>query len=132
MKYLGIDYGEKHIGLAVSNDDSTVAFPYATIINTSMTEEEIDSIIKTKKIDAIVIGESKDFKGIDNPIMEKARIFAGDLQERTKLPLFFEPEFMTSTEARHIQGGGEKTHASAAALILKSFLDKKAGTASNT
>jgi putative Holliday junction resolvase len=125
MRYLGIDYGEKHVGVAVSNEDGTMAFPHSSLSNTSKLIEELQTVIAEKEVGAIVIGESKDYRGKENVIMEKARAFATELEARTNLPLHFEPEFMTSTEARLIQGGGEKTHASAAALILKSFLGKK-------
>ena len=125
MRHLSIDYGEKHIGIAVSNEDSTMAFPLVTLSNDSTLIPKLQAIIAEKQIGAIIMGESKDYQGKENPIMEKARAFATEIEVKTNLPLHFEPEFMTSTEARHIQGGGEKTHASAAALILKSYLDKK-------
>ncbi len=125
MKYLGIDFGEKHIGIALSNDDGTMAFPHATLMGGAGLIDDVQVIIKEKKVEGVVMGESKNFEGNDNPIMKKARLFGEDLAGKTGLPVYFEPEFMTSVEARHIQGGGEKTHSSAAALILKSFLDRK-------
>lgn len=130
MRYIGIDYGDKHIGIALSNEGATMAFPHASLSNGAGILDDIQAIIEEKKVGGIVIGESKDFKGADNPVMKKARLFAEDLEARTALPIHFEPEFMTSVEARHIQGGGEKTHSSAAALILKSFLDRKANETS--
>ena len=125
MRHLSIDFGEKHIGIAVSNEDGTMAFPLETLSGGPGLAAAIEKIVAEKGIEAIVIGESKDYSGKENPIMEKARVFAAILAEKTSLPIHFEPEFMTSTEARHIQGGGEKTHASAAALILKSYLDRQ-------
>jgi len=125
MRYLGIDFGEKHIGIALSNEDATIAFPHASLSNTPMLADDVVTIAKEKGVSAIIMGESKNFEGQDNPVMKKARVFAQDLADRTGLPVYFEPEFMTSVEARHIQGGGEKTHASAAALILKSYLERK-------
>ncbi len=125
MKYLGIDFGEKHVGISVSNDDGTMAFPHATLMGGAGLIDDVLSIVSEKKVSEIIIGESKNFDGQDNPIMKKARLFAEELADKAGMPVHFEPEFMTSVEARHIQGGGEKTHASAAALILKSFLDRK-------
>jgi len=125
MRYLGVDYGEKHIGIAVSDETGTLAFPFTTFSNTKTLVEDIKKVVQEKQVVGIVIGESKDFQGKENPIMEKARAFAKVLGEVTSLPVFFEPEFMTSVEARRFQGGGEKTHASASALILKSFLERK-------
>jgi putative Holliday junction resolvase len=126
MRHLGIDYGEKHIGIAVSNEDGTMAFPHATLSNGPELLGKIAEIVEQKEVKKIVIGESKNFQGKDNSIMERARAFASALEDKVSLPVHFEPEFMTSVEARHIQGGGEKTHASAASLILKSYFDRKA------
>jgi RNase H-fold protein (predicted Holliday junction resolvase) len=86
--------------------------------------EGVEKLVKEKDVGAVVIGESRDFSGTDNPIMAKARVFAAELAKETGLPVHFEPEFMTSVEALRFQGGGEATHASASALILKSFLDR--------
>ncbi len=129
MKYLGIDFGDKHVGVAVSNDGGTMAFPLTTLDGGTGLIDEVSKLIEEKGVQAVVIGESKDFQGQDNKIMKKARVFAEELAQKTSkkvpVPIYFEPEFMTSVEARLIQGGGEKTHASAAALILKSYLDRK-------
>ncbi len=125
MRYLGIDYGDKHIGISISDETGAMAFPHAHLSNTKNLIDDIKKVVEEKQIGEIVIGESKDFKGNDNIIMEKARMFVRELEVATNLPVHFEPEFMTSVEARHIQGGGEKTHSSASAIILQSFLDKK-------
>ncbi len=130
MRYLGIDYGKKHIGISLSDESGTMAFPYAHLDNNSRFDhpaliDEIKKICLEKKVGEVVMGESKDFQGKDNHIMEDARALAEKISKQLWLEVHFEPEFMTSVEARHIQGGGEKTHASAAAIILQSFLDRK-------
>jgi putative Holliday junction resolvase len=130
MRYLGIDFGTKHIGISISDESGTLAFPHATFSNDKELVANIVKLMKEKGVIGAVIGESKDFKGKDNPVMEKARAFAKTLEqelikEDVEASVSFEPEFMTSVEARHIQGGNEKTHASASAIILQSFLDKR-------
>jgi len=124
MKYLGIDYGTKHIGLSMSNDDGNMAFPVEKMSNDKDLLGNIKALITDKKIGGVVIGESKDFAGKENEVMEEARAFARALEAETGLVVSFEPEFLTSVEARHIQGGSDKTHSSAAAIILQSFLDR--------
>jgi len=124
MKYLGIDYGTKHIGLSVSSDDGTMAFPIEKVSNNKTFLENIKTLITEKKIMGVVMGESKDFSGKENEVMLGARAFARALEAETGLTVSFEPEFLTSVEARHIQGGSDKTHSSAAAIILQSFLDR--------
>jgi len=124
MKYLGIDYGTKHIGLAVSNEDGTMAFPIEKVSNDKMLIGNIKTLIVEKKIAGVVMGESKDFSGKENEVMLGARAFARALEAESGLTVSFAPEFLTSVEARHIQGGSDKTHSSAAAIILQSFLDR--------
>lgn len=124
-RYLGIDYGSKNVGLSLSDEDGQMAFPLKTVKNDVSLFGEIKSIAEKESIGVIIIGESLDYSGKENPVMKKIRVFAEKLKAETGLPIFFEPEFLTSREAGHIQGENEKSDASAAALILKSYLDKK-------
>jgi putative holliday junction resolvase len=126
MKYLGIDFGSKRIGLAVSDENGMMAFPHAVILNSKNTLEEIEEIIKKEKIDEIVIGESNNFTGEPNKIMANIKIFAKGLEEKYKIKIHFESEFMTSQQAELIQGKNKMLDASAAAIILQSFLDRNA------
>lgn len=125
MRYLGIDYGTKRVGIAVSDEDGKIAFPHGVWPCDGQLGEKIKKICKEREIGAIVAGDSKDFNGKDNPIMDAVRTLADDLQKSMGLPVFLEPEFLTSAEASRAPGGSEKLDASAAALILQSHLDKK-------
>jgi putative holliday junction resolvase len=125
MKYLGIDFGSKRIGLAISDEEGKMAFPYSVILNNEKLTEEIEKIIKKEKIEAVVIGESKNFAGELNEIMAEIEDFKKELEEKTKLKVFLEPEFMTSIQAERIQGKNKMHDASAAAIILQSYLDRK-------
>jgi putative holliday junction resolvase len=123
MKYLGIDFGLKRIGLSVSDDTGKLAFPHSVILNSKNTLDEIGKIIKKEKIDEIVMGESKNFAGESNKIMAEIEKFKKILEEKIKLKVYFEPEFMTSQQAEQIQGKNDMHDASAAAIILQSYLD---------
>jgi len=124
MKYLGIDFGSKRVGLAVSDEMGKMAFPYSVVLNNKKLISEIEKIIKEEEIEEIVMGESKDFKGVPNKIMRGIKSFKKILEEKTKLLVYFEPEFMTSQQAEQIQGKNDMHDASAAAIILQSYLDK--------
>jgi putative Holliday junction resolvase len=124
MKYLGIDFGSKRVGIAGSDDTGRLAFPYSVVLNDKKLLEEIEKIIKQEKIDKIVIGESKNFKGESNKIMAEIEKFKATLEQKTKLKVYFEPELMTSSQAELIQGKNKMHDASAAAIILQSYLDK--------
>src|SRR3989338_479563 len=122
MRYLGIDFGTKRIGWAVSDEEGRVAFPRDVIVAGPKTAEKIIKICHEEKIEAIVIGESKNFAGEENPIMEGVRNLIKDLSS-AGFKVFLEPEFMTTAEATKIQGPIEKIDASAAAIILQSYLE---------
>lgn len=134
MKYLGIDYGTKRIGLATGSSETGVAFPHSTIAADAGALAHVDALCKQEGIGGVVIGESRDLAGGKNAVMEDIEQFARDLGEFTGLPVHFEKEFFTSAlAARQFapQEGSRKQNpehagldASAAALILQSFLDR--------
>lgn len=125
MRYLGIDYGTKRVGVAISDEAGEFALPHIVLPNDKKLLAAMAGICRDKNIGAIVLGESKNFAGEDNPVMEKIYLFKKELEQATGLPIELEPEFFTSAEAARFQGKNDKLDASAAALILKSFLDKK-------
>ena len=135
MKYLGIDYGTKRIGLATGSDETRVAFPHSVVAAGPGALAAIDVLCKEEGVEALVVGESRNFSGEPNAVMEDITEFARDLGELTNLPVQFEREFFTSAlAARQFapDEGSRKQNpehknldASAAALILQSFLDRK-------
>ena len=137
MRYLGIDYGTKRIGIAISDEEGRIAFPLTTITADREALSAVDALIKKHAVQKIVLGESRNFKQEQNPLMEDVEQFKKDLAELSGLPVVYEPEFLTSAMAlRQAQGKRGETieetksiDASAAALILQSFLDKMKGNA---
>lgn len=125
MKYLGIDFGSKRVGLAISDDSGGMAFPHSVLSNDKNLLDKILEIIKKEQVELVVMGESKDFKGEPNKIMGEIEGFKKELEQETNLKVVLEPEFMTSAQAKHLQGENEMHDASAAAIILQSFLDKR-------
>ena len=145
MKFLGIDYGTKRIGLATTDENHTLAFPKEIVLNNSGTFQRISEIIKEEKITEIVVGESVDFSGKLNALSGRIEVFILELKEKFNLPVHKQKEFLTSVEARRygstkdnkkslspsqahskvkqIKSG--RVDAGAAALILQRYLDKK-------
>ena len=123
MRYIGIDYGKKRVGVAVSDEAGRFALPKEVLAKDEKLVEKISFMAKENGSAAIIVGESKDYKGKDNSIMEKIAFFKGEL-EALGIKVILEPEFMTSYAAQRFQGKNELHDASAAALILQSFLDK--------
>src|SRR3989344_4023955 len=100
MKFLGIDYGTKRIGLAVSDEKAVLAFPKEIVLNNADTFKKIGEIIDKDKISEIVIGESVDFSGKLNALSARIEVFILELKEKFKLPIHKQKEFLTSVEAR--------------------------------
>ncbi len=124
MRFLGIDYGKKRVGLALSDESGTLAFPYKTLFNSKDLIEEILKIYKKEKVDNIVLGRSQTLKGEDNPIMKDIKIFKEKLENKINTSIYLESEFFTTVEAFKIQGVNNNVDASAAAIILQRFLEK--------
>lgn len=129
MRYLGIDYGTKKIGLALSDEAGTMGFPHRIVGNDSRTLDEVVTLIAKERVEAVVMGESVGLSGTENPVAKEAKRFAAQLIEETGVPVYFEPEMYTTQEARrdfegvHVAKSGN-VDASAAALILTSYLSR--------
>jgi putative holliday junction resolvase len=123
MKYLGIDYGSKKVGLATSDDEGKLAFPCMITDNNKTLMADIREIVRGMGIGAVVIGDSIDQNGKPNEIMKEVRSFAVRLEDELDLSVHFEKEFLTSVEARRMQAH-HIVDDSAAALILQRYLDR--------
>ncbi len=134
MKYLGIDYGTKRIGLALSDDTGSLAFPHTTVPAGQGALSAIDAVIKKEGVQTIVLGESRDLMGQANAVMEDIEQVKKDLESLTGLPVTYEREFFPSAlaarqfapeaKSRKKNPSHDTLDASAAALILQGYLDK--------
>ncbi|OHA32620.1 MAG: hypothetical protein A3A22_00405 [Candidatus Taylorbacteria bacterium RIFCSPLOWO2_01_FULL_45_34b] len=140
---MGIDYGTKRIGLALSDMEGKIAFPHKVVLAEEAAILIISKICNEEGVEEVVIGESRDFKGEPNPVMKKIEIFKTALEKVTSLPVQLEPEYMTSSQAERIDNERREENrksglrvrrpkvknkmldASAAAVILQSYIDKK-------
>jgi putative Holliday junction resolvase len=129
MRHLGIDYGSKRVGIALSDIEGKMAFPKAVLPNNRYLISDIVKLCKAQEVKVIIVGESKDFNMNDNPILASSKFFAEQLGRETGCDVFFEPEYMTSHQAERtnfeLKGSNAMLDASAATIILQSYLDKK-------
>lgn len=122
MHLLGIDYGDKHIGLAVAT--TFVAEPLQ-VIPTHTAIETIAQLIGKYHIDALVLGIS------ENTMAKKTKDFAQKLENAFHLPVYFQDETLSSQDVRRrlAQQGAKrslrqaKTDHFVAARILQDYLD---------
>jgi putative Holliday junction resolvase len=137
MRYLGIDYGAKNIGLAISDEDGRIAFPLKNIKNNLETIDNIHNICGENNIEGIILGESLDKDGNKNKIMGSIEAFKKNIESDLDIPVYFEKEFMTSLFSSQCLNKDifiakkikkekiEKDDSKAASLILQRFLDKR-------
>ena len=127
MKLLGIDYGTKKVGVAISDEVGNFAFPHSVLLNDEKLLPTLASIIEKEGIGEVVIGDSKNYNMGDNPVTEDIVTFRNALMEMAGVETHLELEILTTKQAEREQGTNAMLDASAAALILSSFLQKRHG-----
>ena len=130
---LGIDFGEKRVGLALSDRLNLIASPYKTLQYISENDliSEIKKIVIDKEIGVCVIGLPLNMKGEDSDQTKKVRRFK-NLLSILELPIFYEDERFSSIIAKNslvlqnVKTGHNKSEIdrTAAAIILQQYLDK--------
>ena len=127
MKYLGIDYGAKRIGIAVSNSEGTLAFPRATIENDARLFESLKRLITDEKIETVIVGDTLSFSNLRNPVTKDAENFVVRLRKEISLPVEKAWEAGSSIEAsRYAPEKASHSDGAAAAIILQRFIDMRA------
>lgn len=137
--FLGFDYGERRIGVAVGQSVTGTASPLSTV-NVRDGEpdwDSIDGIVSTWKPDGLVVGEPLHMDGRPQTMTRRARRFRHALRSRFGLPVHAADERLTTVEARAelagrgaFRGAGagrrrEIDHPVAARIILESWLGER-------
>ncbi len=129
MRILGIDYGDKKIGLAFAESESGIAVPLEVVPN--MGEQTIATFAKNaskEDIDVIVVGVPLAQGGRHGSAqLEKTRVFIRALEAATSIPVVEEDESYTTAESLRLQqeeGAGAEEDALAAMLILRGYLER--------
>ena len=130
---LGIDFGSKRVGLALSDRLNLIASPYRTLDYVSEKEliAQLKSIVYENNIEIVVLGLPINMKGEDTIQTKKVRNFK-KLLSGLGLPVIYEDERLSSISAKNslvlqnIKTGHNKEaiDRTAAAIILQQYLDK--------
>ena len=125
MKYLGIDWGQSRIGLAVAESEIRIASPFKVVSNI----KEVLQIIQKEKIEKIILGKPYTKPPSSQGVLETEKDFnqfKNILLRKTNIPLKLFDERLT-TKAANALPGDKKTKAPldavAAMLILQGYLD---------
>ncbi len=138
-RILGVDYGQRRVGLAVSDPTGTIAQPLPTLTRRAGKRPPVQAIADLARewqVEALVVGLPLTLAGDESDWTRETRAFGQKLAERTGLPLHFVDERMTSVRAeRAVRSLGlrrseredkARVDAAAAVLILQAFLDRTA------
>lgn len=127
MRILGIDFGIKKIGLAISEGQLAEPYKQLKVKSSKSKVEKIKRICEEEKIEKIIIGISEGL------MAEQTLDFGYQLRKVTGLPIEFEDETLTSEEAKNLlvkigkpkKKRQKQIDAISAALILQNYLDRK-------
>lgn len=127
MRYLGIDYGTKRIGVALSDAGGGIAFPHSTLLRRGnvFIFDQILSLAKREEVERIVIGLPFWMDGSETEESGRVREFAKELAAKTSIPIEFENEMFSSRMVEDAGVAKEHVDESSAALVLQSYLDRK-------
>ena len=140
-RVLAFDFGERRIGVAVSDPTRTIATPLPTLVRRAGKRPpwpEIARIVEAQQPGELVVGLPLDLQGEEGPWAREVRAFGDQLARRTGLPVHWIDERLTSVQAERTvrslglrRGQREekgRVDAAAAALILQQFLATRART----
>lgn len=138
MRIMGLDYGDKTVGVAISDEMGLTAQPFETIYRERwnklrQTCKRLEEIIIEKKVERIVVGKPLNMNGTEGERLERTREFIGMIERRTGLEVIELDERLTTMEADRIldmtgvaeSGRKEYIDKMAAAIILQTYLDRE-------
>jgi putative Holliday junction resolvase len=139
MVVLGVDWGDRRIGLSVSDPDGRVAVGVGTIHATSR-REAIAALLEAARerdVEAIVIGLPITLRGTRGPRAEKTERVIDEIRSRTRVPVWVcDERFTTAAARRRLREtgaparSGPSTDEVAATLLLQNWLDARRAASS--
>ena len=130
---LGIDFGTKRVGLALSDRSNIIASPYRTLNYVSEKDliTQLETVVSENDIEILVLGLPINMKGEDTVQTKKVRNFK-EILSTLQIPIVFEDERLSSVSAinslmlQNVKTGHNKPEIdkTAAAIILQQYLDK--------
>lgn len=131
MRFLGIDYGNKRIGISISDRSNAIANPYLTLINTGFDDivDQIISIIQKEEVTDIVIGLPLSFNFTNTEQTDLTQKFIDFINEKLyNINVHIENEILSTKEAENrldnLVDKKSVIDETASSLILQSYLDK--------
>lgn len=131
MKILAIDYGEQRLGLAISDDNQTIAMSKGMLEGLSQTKiiQKIKAIVNLEKVALLVIGLPIGMDNQPTPWTEEVKRFAEKLRSHLTIPVQMVDERLTTQMAKTLLAGSgqvkEKKDQVSAQIFLQDYLDQQ-------
>lgn len=132
-RILAIDYGEKNIGLAISDPLRMFAKPFKTIQNLYLefVLKEITNVVREQNVEKVILGLPISVAGLDTNKTKEVREFYTTLSNTLNIPVIFWDERYTTVDAKEIlikkglsiKESKKVIDQTAAALLLKNYLE---------
>lgn len=124
MKVLGIDYGTKRIGIAISDETKLLARELDILFPREFWDQ-IQSMVEENDVDTIVVGLPIGVSGNDTQKTEEVRHFVDEIQKKIpQVEVHTMDERFSTSMAQKLPGGGSNVDSLAAQIILQNYLDK--------
>lgn len=130
MKYLGLDYGQARVGMALADDETKVAVAKGILEGFTQNKliEKIKAIVNLEKIDRVIVGLPLNMSGEATAMTEEVKLFVEKLRGHLTVPVQAVDERLTSQMADNLLKdvkGEKKQDQVAAQIILQNFIDQQ-------
>lgn len=129
MRILGIDYGEKNIGLATGESETRISLARAPLVRKSDAQliEDLERLVLDEDITAIVVGWPISLRGTKEAAAQTVKKFADELAAAAKRPVYLMDERLSTQAAQRLRQQNPKASIDSlsAQVILQAYLDSK-------
>jgi putative Holliday junction resolvase len=135
VRIVGIDFGERRIGVAAADDRLRIAIPVTTVTVSGDPIEAVVQIVEGQRADELVLGMPLSLTGAEGPQAQRVLVVMEQLTRRLNIPIHSYDERLTTAQAnRGLPSGvrGRKGRvnagardAAAAAIMLQAYLDSQ-------
>jgi putative Holliday junction resolvase len=135
MRWLGLDVGQKRIGVAISDEAEMFAFPLTVIQRTSLAADvkAVLALIAEHGVGGVVCGEPLEMSGKVGAAVLRTRVFTDALRQQYGGELIFVDERFSTVEAQRVLLSADTSRARrkqvvdkvAASVILQQHLERK-------